>query len=243
MFTQLFITTGLVIVPIFFLITTLRLSLKTMNFISPDSKERVEHSGLFLKGVFKITIGLIVLLSAIIFYVLGITFMTKELIFLAFAMNVFIMTCGLLSSMAYFILPTVSNLELRISNIKHIQYTPEKKEIFNQTKKSIILSSVLTIIFHIILLGLDVFFIQKTGMFLSLLLFIVSLSVYIVQAKSMMFKIKRLDSNILSDIKGYLSEEELLELKKNYKESNTFEKDLVDAKNKKLKDLKNKNKK
>ena len=154
MFTQLFITTGLVIVPIFFLITTLRLSLKTMNFISPDSKERVEHSGLFLKGVFKITIGLIVLLSAIIFYVLGITFMTKELIFLAFAMNVFIMTCGLLSSMAYFILPTVSNLELRISNIKHIQYTPEKKEIFNQTKKSIILSSVLTIIFHIILLGL-----------------------------------------------------------------------------------------
>ena len=54
MFSQLFLTTGLILIPLIFFIMTISITQKNINYINPNSEKRVGNSELLLSGLFKI---------------------------------------------------------------------------------------------------------------------------------------------------------------------------------------------
>lgn len=222
MYTQLFITTGLISIPLIFFILTIRLVLRVLNTISPISSDRVEKSGRLLKINLSNTVVLLYMLLAYSAFIGYVVFQTKELIFVIFSLNALVIALGFITTILYFVSKQIGDFELRVSEIKEIVYSDETEALFIKTKKKIIGYTLLTVFSHMALLAVDVFLLgfTKNSLLLSFIVYLLVLTPYLIGSRAIGKEILNLDVALLSNQENYLSDSVLEEMKKEYRVKN-----------------------
>lgn len=238
MFSQLFLTTGLILIPLIFFIMTISITQKNINYINPNSEKRVGNSELLLSGLFKI-IYITSILFIIYFIEIGyIIFSTKQLIFILFIIFLLLVVLLILLSISKNIFIKLSDFEIRVSHIKNINYTKDMETIFNKQKHNINIFAVMTIFSHILLVIGDILLIKSYNLPIMIGAFIVAMIPYILFSSLIGKSLIIINNEILAKQDGYLNQEEVISFKKEHKEKEDMLKTIKEMRDEKLDKIK-----
>lgn len=238
MFSQLFLTTGLILIPLIFFIMTISITQKNINFINPKSEKRVGNSELLLNGLFKI-IYITSILFIIYFIEIGyIVFSIKQLIFILFITFLILVVLLVLLSISKNIFIKLSDFEIRVSHIKNINYTKDMENTFNKQKHNINIFAVIAIFSHILLLIGDILLIKSDNLSILISAFIVVMLPYILFSDLIGKSLIIINNEILAKQDGYLNQEEVISFKKEHKEKEDRLKTIKKMLDEKLDDIK-----
>lgn len=238
MFSQLFLTTGLILIPIIFFIMTSVITQKNINYINPNSEKRINDSELFLSGLFKI-LYVASILFIIYFLEIGfIIFKTKQLVFILFIIFLLLVVFLTLLAIANNIFVRISNFEIRVSHIKNINYTKEMENIFNSMKSKITIYTAIAVITHLALVFFDIFFVKSYNLPIMVGMFIIVILPYFIMSMLIGKSLDTIDSEILSQQVGYLNTNEVIKFKKEHKEKEDMLKTIKELRDSKIKEIK-----
>lgn len=238
MFSQLFLTTGLIAIPIIFFIMTSVITQKNLNYINPNSEKRVSNSELFLSGLFKILYVTTILFVAYFAEIAFVVFKTKQLVFILFIIFLLLVVFLTLLAIANNIFIRISNFEIRVSHIKDINYTKEMEDTFNSKKSQITIYTVLAIIAHLALVFIDIFIVKSYNLPIMVGMFLLVMLPYFVISKGIGEFLDVINNDILSKQVGYLSDEDVIKFKKEHKEKEDMLKTIKELRDNKIKEIK-----
>lgn len=238
MFSQLFLTTGLILIPLIFFIMTISITQKNINFINPKSEKRVGNSELLLNGLFKIIYITSILFIIYFIEIVYIVFKIKELIFILFIIFLLLVVLLILLSISKNIFIKLSDFEIRVSHIKNINYTKDMENIFNKQKHNINIFAVMAIFSHILLLIGDILLIKSDNFSIIIGAFIIAMLPYILFSNLIGKSLIIINNEILAKQDGYLNQEEVISFKKEHKEKEDRLKTIKKMLDEKLDDIK-----